>query len=283
MRQEKISQDIITRIGDSIVQHGSLNKRVYLMNLAPEDCPDILPELEHLAKKNNCTKIFAKIPEKQADAFKKAGYVTEAYIPGFFRGREGAMFMALYLDEKRGRPADRALLDRVLAVAGSKAKASPGASCSKQHRVLRMSGADADDMARVFSLVFDSYPFPIFNADYLRKTMLHNVVYFGVRQGDKLVGLASAEMDMQSLAAEMTDFAILPQHRGMGLAGILLDQMSEKTREMGIITLFTIARAVSFGMNITFARAGFKFAGTLINNTHIAGRMENMNVWHKKL
>jgi hypothetical protein len=36
-------------------------------------------------------------------------------------------------------------------------------------------------------------------------------------------------------------------------------------------------------MNITFARAGFKFAGTLINNTHIAGRMENMNVWRKKL
>lgn len=278
-----MSQDIITRIGGSIVQHGSLNKRVYLMNLAPEDCPGILPELEHLAKKHDCTKIFAKIPEKQADAFKKAGYMTEAYIPGFFRGREDVQFMAFYLDENRQKPANESLLNRVLAVAGSKAKTSPGVSCSKQHRVLRMSEADADDMARLFSQVFDSYPFPIFNADYLRKTMLNNVIYFGVRRGDKLVGLASAEMDMQSLAAEMTDFATLPQYRGMGLAGILLDQMSKETREMGIITLFTIARAVSFGMNITFARANFKFAGTLINNTHIAGRMENMNVWHKKL
>lgn len=278
-----MSQDIITRIGNSIIQHGSLNKRVYLMNLAPEDCPDILPRLDHLARKNDYTKIFAKVPEMQADAFKKAGYVTEAYIPGFFRGWQDVQFMAFYLDENRQKPANQSLLNRVLAVAGSKAKTCPKATCSKQYRVLRMSEADADDMARLFSQVFDSYPFPIFNADYLRKTMLNNVIYFGVRREDELVGLASAEMDMQSLAAEMTDFATLPRYRGMGLAGILLDQMSKKTGEMGIITLFTIARAVSFGMNITFSRAGFKYAGTLINNTHIAGRMENMNLWYKHI
>jgi beta-lysine N6-acetyltransferase len=253
------------------------------MNLAPEDYPDILPRLDHLARKNDYTKIFAKVPEKQADVFKKAGYVTEAYIPGFFRGRQDVQFMAFYLDANRQKPANQSLLNRVLAVAGSKAKTCPKATCSKKYRVLRMSEADADDMAKLFSHVFDSYPFPIFNADYLRKNMLSNVIYFGVRREDELVGLASADMDMQSLAAEMSDFATLPRYRGMGLAGILLDQMSKKTEAMGIITLFTIARAVSFGMNITFARAGFKYAGTLINNTHIAGRMENMNLWYKHI
>jgi hypothetical protein len=45
--------------------------------------------------------------------------------------------------------------------------------------------------------------------------------------------------------------------------------------------LYTIARAISVGMNITFARCGYDFGGTLVNNTQIAGRIESMNVWYK--
>jgi hypothetical protein len=36
-------------------------------------------------------------------------------------------------------------------------------------------------------------------------------------------------------------------------------------------------------MNVTFARCGYRFAGTLINNTQISGRIESMNVWYKGL
>ncbi|MFH1725408.1 MAG: putative beta-lysine N-acetyltransferase, partial [Elusimicrobiota bacterium] len=45
----------------------------------------------------------------------------------------------------------------------------------------------------------------------------------------------------------------------------------------------TIARAVSFGMNIAFARVGYSFGGTLWNNTNISGNIESMNIWHKRL
>ena len=273
--------DIIARLGSSTIQHGALNKRIYLMNLAPEDCPDIVPDLEHLAKKEGYTKIFAKVPEKQTGPFKQAGYITEAYVPGFFRGREGAGFMGFFLNGERQKSANRSLLCKVLATARCKAKTGPRDHSSQQYRISRMGVSDADDMAGLYSLVFDSYPFPIFDPGYLKKTMQNNVLYVGVRHGDQLVGLASAETDPNSLSAEMSDFATHPSHRSKGLAGILLDQISRKTGEMGIITLFTIARAVSFGMNITFARAGYEFAGTLVNNTHIAGRMESMNVWYK--
>ena len=251
------------------------------MNLAPGDCPDIVPDLEHLAQKEGYTKIFAKVPEKQTGHFKQAGYITEAYIPGFFRGSEGAGFMGFYLDGERQKPADGSLLCRVLATARFKAKTGSRDDSSQQYRISRMGVSDAEDMARLYSLVFDSYPFPIFDPGYLKKAMGKNVLYFGVRLDDQLVGLASAETDMNSLSAEMSDFATHPSHRGKGLAGFLLDQISRKTGEMGMVTLFTIARAVSFGMNITFARAGYEFAGTLVNNTHIAGRMESMNVWYK--
>jgi hypothetical protein len=47
-------------------------------------------------------------------------------------------------------------------------------------------------------------------------------------------------------------------------------------------TLYTIARSHSAGMNITFAKKGYLFGGTLINNTDISGKIESMNVWYKK-
>ena len=36
-------------------------------------------------------------------------------------------------------------------------------------------------------------------------------------------------------------------------------------------------------MNITFAKHGYSFAGTLTNNTQISGQLESMNVWYKAL
>ncbi|HOM70936.1 MAG TPA: putative beta-lysine N-acetyltransferase, partial [Armatimonadota bacterium] len=48
-------------------------------------------------------------------------------------------------------------------------------------------------------------------------------------------------------------------------------------------TAYTIARSLSYGMNITFAKQGYQYAGTLTNNTNICGHMESMNVWYKHL
>ncbi|MFP4454631.1 MAG: putative beta-lysine N-acetyltransferase [Desulfonatronovibrio sp.] len=275
-----MSPDIIARIGDSVIQHGPLSSRVYLMSLAPDDCPAIIPEMEKLARTKGYTKIFAKIPQTQAPLFKEAGYITEANIPGFFRGRQGAAFMALYLDENRGRPTERSLLSKVLAISRSKGKTAPKSCCPREYQISRMSVSDIHDMAGLYSRVFESYPFPIFDPDYLAQTMENKVMYFGVRHKGRLIGLGSAETDMDALNAEMTDFATLADYRGRGLAGILLDLMTRESRKMGILTQYTIARAGSFGMNITFARAGYEFAGTLLNNTHIAGQLESMNVWY---
>ena len=69
----------------------------------------------------------------------------------------------------------------------------------------------------------------------------------------------------------------------MGLATHLLAKMEKAIRRIGIKTAFTIARAYSFGMNITFAKHGYTYAGPLVNNTQISGDLQSMNVWHKRL
>ena len=81
----------------------------------------------------------------------------------------------------------------------------------------------------------------------------------------------------------MTDFATLPEYRGRHLATALLRRMEQQVKQRGIQTAYTIARAVSYGMNITFAKTGYAFAGTLANNTNICGNLESMNVWYKHL
>jgi len=62
-----------------------------------------------------------------------------------------------------------------------------------------------------------------------------------------------------------------------------LEEMERSMTEQGMRTAFSIARALSPAMNILFAKEGYIFGGTLVNNTQIAGHVESMNVWHKHL
>jgi putative beta-lysine N-acetyltransferase len=147
--------------------------------------------------------------------------------------------------------------------------------------IKQASAKDTKEMAALYRQVFATYPFPIHDPEYLRKTMDNDVVYFGVWHDGMLVALSSCEIHSGISNAEMTDFAAMPDHRGQNLALHLLLCMETELKQRCIGVAYTIARAYSFGMNITFARAGYIFAGTLTNNTNIGGQIESMNVWYK--
>jgi putative beta-lysine N-acetyltransferase len=98
-----------------------------------------------------------------------------------------------------------------------------------------------------------------------------------------MIAASSSEMDQPERNTEMTDFATLPEARGQGLATALLGRMEADAAELGLSMAYTIARSPSYGMNITFARMGYAYAGRLKNNTNIGGDFESMNVWYKKL
>jgi putative beta-lysine N-acetyltransferase len=81
----------------------------------------------------------------------------------------------------------------------------------------------------------------------------------------------------------MTDFATNPEYSGNNLSLLLLRAMEEEMIIRKVKTVYTIARSYSKGMNITFAKQNYQYMGTLINNTNIAGNIENMNVWYKSI
>lgn len=277
--------DTIVKIENSKIQHGPQNDRIYLMHLAKQDMPEILLKLDVMANSCGYSKIFAKVPKKFSNAFLEKGYVAEATVLGFYNKIEDCVFMSKFLDAKRSIEVDNVLNKKVLAVASSKKPNNQTElhSLSNEFTFRKATLMDATEMASVYSQVFDSYPFPVFNPEYIKETMQDNVVYFGIWKGDSLIALSSCEMCLEYTNVEMTDFAILPEYRGHKFSHFLLEEMEKEMKKNKIKTAYTIARSASFGMNRTFAKCGYYFGGVLVKNTQIGGKIEDMNIWFKSL
>lgn len=280
-----IMTDRIERIGkQSVIQHGQFNKRIYLIKLYPEDAAGITTLLNTLAREEGYTKIFCKVPTWSAPLFNADGYIQEAFVPGFYQGFTGASFMSKFLNSDRLLGIENGHLSELSTLLRSYNDRQLSAdSLSGEENIEQLKETDAKEISEIYRKVFPSYPFPIHDPDYIKRTMKENMVYFGVRLNEKLIALSSAEMDMGGSNAEMTDFATLPEARGMKLSVALLRVMEEAMRNMGINMLYTIARLKSIPMNKTFLSQGYQYAGTLINNTNISGGIESMNVLYKKV
>jgi putative beta-lysine N-acetyltransferase len=254
------------------------------MKLDWRDAPEIVERLERLADVRDYGKIFCKVPAPAVEPFVEAGFVEEASIPGFFTGRIDAAFMSGFRKSERAEldEGERSTIEETLELALVRRGDLP-ARAADGYRIRRLREGDASRLAGLYRIVFRSYPFRIFDPDYLRDTMAGHIRYYGAFQGGRLVAASSAETDRDARNTEMTDFATAPEHRGHGLAARLLLAMERDMKSSDFQTAYTIARATSPGMNVTFARCGYDFAGTLVNNTQIAGRIESMNVWHKNL
>jgi putative beta-lysine N-acetyltransferase len=275
--------DTIVRRGKSVIQHGRFNNRVYVMRLDPADIPGIIRFADALALREGYSKIFVKVPESSVDLFTASGYIREAMVPCFYRGTEPAIFMAKYFEASRKEVSDPAIVSQVLegatshAITGSFQPLPPGFS-------LAVAGEDdAPGIAALYRLVFETYPFPIFDPAFLRESMQGDVRYYIVRNTHTLAAVASCEIDTRNRNIEVTDFATNPIFRGRGFASTLLHTMETEMKKEGGVLAYTIARATFPPINMVFSAAGYRFGGLLPNNTNICGAMESMNVWYKRL
>ncbi len=275
--------DTIEKIDDWTIQHGPFNNRIYLMKPGSADAARIVGELDRMADEKGYTKIFAKVQPECADVFFERGYKQEALVPGFFgRDRDG-FFLSKFFSEERKLEKDPDKMEKALELALRKRRRGEGGWQDKSVPVEECSPKDAKEIGSLYDSVFETYPFPIHDPRYVKNTMRDNVRYFRVRGRKRIAALASCEMDEEHMHAEMTDFATRPGHRGKGLGGVILEKMERVLRREGFRIAYSIARATSVGMNVTFAKNGYIHAGTLVNNTNICGRFESMNVWYKNL
>lgn len=277
--------DQITTLGNSCIQHGHRNNRIYLMHLSDKNVPWIIEQLDAMAKSNSYSKIFVKIPKSYQELFSEQNYIAEGMVPKFFNHSEDCIFMSKFLDKKRNTPVNQKRNQQIIEIALSKKELASldEAKLPAGYLLRKAIPSDAENMARLYSTVFESYPFPIFDPSYIKKTMNENIVYYGVWKEHSLIALSSCEMSMKDKNVEMTDFAILPNYRNQKLSHILLSHMEKEMAKRGIKTAYTIARSASAGMNCTFGKNAYHYGGTLIQNTQISGSLEDMNIWFKGL
>lgn len=275
--------DKIVTIGSSILQYGKYNDRIYLLKLSTHDFPDILDQLDELALKEQYSKIIAKVPSFAKDGYAGYGYSTEAFIPRFYNGIENVYFMSKYFTRSRKQSHDPEKIMEILNAAAAKSVEERAVELPAGFYYKICDSSDIHQIAEVYRSVFETYPFPIHDPKYIRKTMNENFIYFSIRKNNKIVALASTEMDVDSQNVEMTDFAALPEYQGNGFGAYLLRKMENEMNKRNISTTYTIARALSCGINMIFAKMGYRYSGTLFNNTNISGSFESMNVWYKFL
>lgn len=266
--------DRFEKLYNATVHHGKFSDRAYITETAPCFCLSDLEGIELTAKKAGYSKIIAKV--KEPDLFTENGYQCEAFFP--LKNGKKVSFMAKYLKAERMAVKNGIIITDVLI----EAENTEVKSHASDLRIQRLSSKDTVSLSELYRQVFETYPFPIHNADYLRRTMTENTRYFGIFSGEKLIAAASAETDREKNYAEMSDFATLEEYRRLGFAATLNAEMEKSLYNDGVKCYYTIARSVSYGMNKTFAGCGYTFTGTLFNNTNIGGGIESMNVWYKQ-
>lgn len=273
--------DKIEKLGNSIIQHGKHNNRIYGMKIDSRDMPGLISEFDELAELKGYTKIFIKCPARFLPDFIAEGYVVEGFIPLFFSKKTDCFFVSKFLDKKRKTiPAEE--LRNFGSLLGTSVNDSKNAIF--KYEIGRLAIEDSDAISKIFRQVFKTYPFPVHQPSYIKQTIQGNTTwYFGVKNGARLIGISSAELDLSSQNAEMTDFGVLPDYRGKNIAYRLLNRMEQEMKAIDIKTLYTIARLKEPGMNKTFLKSGYKYSGTLINNTNISGNTESMNLFYKQI
>ena len=222
-------------------------------------------------------KIIIKSRKEEISNFVTQGYQPEAFVKGYFNGVD-MYFLSKYTSDARSVNSkyydEQQIIDKIL-------KEEIPNNQIGIDEVLIATESDAVELTHLYTETFKFYPTPIFEPGYVLKTMKEGTLYVIIREGDKIVSAASAEIEQTFSNAELTDCASLPQAQGKGYMKKLLLKLEQILNQHKIHCLYTIARSESYSMNKVFYQLHYTYSGRMTNNCYIYSGMEDMNVWFK--
>lgn len=242
-----------------------------------------LEKIIDFAAVNQAGKIIGNSDISNLKIFTAAGFCIEGKIDGFFKGKD-AYCVSYFIDETRKIAADSVeenmLINRCLKTHG---KYIAGGSNTLPYSIRTATQRDIGEIAALFSTVFSTYPTPVYDEDYLCETMNGKILYKVAELEGKIIGIASADMDIENLNAEMTDCATYSEYRGKGVLSNIIKELELELKNRNFITLYSLSRAINIGINMVLCKHEYKYAGRLINNCNICGAFEDMNIWTKNI
>ncbi|MCY6371122.1 putative beta-lysine N-acetyltransferase [Clostridium ganghwense] len=267
--------------GNAKIKVDTFNKRIKILQLTG-DLKELLQKLKPLIEEHELAKIFYISLEEDIEKFKEQGFIMEAKIDNFLNGKSG-YFLSKFLTTKRKMSISIPEEEEILIKAREYIDEKYYYPMDKKFTIKTAEEDDVFKMTQLYNEVFETYPTPLHDEKFIKSAINNDVLFKLILWDDKIISSASADMDSRYLNAEMTDCATLKQYRGEGLMGRLIYELEEALKKTNYKVLYSMARAISPGMNIVFSKHGYEYGGRLINHCHICGQLEDMNIWIKKL
>ncbi|WP_342431969.1 putative beta-lysine N-acetyltransferase [Neobacillus sp. FSL H8-0543] len=242
----------------------------------------LLHKAEELAHQHHAEKLIIKARAEDFLALYERGFQPEAVVDRFFLGSDAHFFSKYYTPERKKNDhwiTEDGMIQSIYQLDSTIQKTYPPI----EYELKKGDESSAEELSALYKQIFQIYPTPLHNPDYVKKTMQEGTIYYVFYYQGKIVSAASAEVNEFYKNAELTDCATLSEHRKYGLMKIILQELERELKQKGIYCAYSIARSLSFGMNAVLFQLGYKYRGRLMNNCYIYDKLENMNMWVKNL
>lgn len=280
MPQYGISQNISNKHFQANLFIDNHNQRLKIVDY--EGDPAVLASrMIKLCQEDGLGKIIAVIDDRDEKVFRHNGYILEGNIPGYFKGKDGHC-LSYFTKQERAHSIPLEKEDMIISQA-QEVRGQYQFSENNKFVFRDANESDANQLAKLYDTVFKSYPTPMDNPAYIKKVMNQKVLFKVAEVAGQIVSAASADMNSVLLNAEITDCATLTEYRGQGLLSDLIYQLEGELIKKDFVTLFSLSRALSVGVNIVLVKQGYVYSGRQINNCDIMGKFEDMNIWVKRL
>lgn len=241
---------------------------------------DCVEEVLKVAKDIAAEKIIFKTRKEDVQDLLSQGFLYEGSIDKFFLGSD-CYFLVKYTVDERRNSFNWIKEDQILAGVQKLPSNVEVEVVPQVYQGRKAEEADALELAKLYDKVFEIYPTPMNNPEYVKKCMESGTVFYIYLLNEEIVSAASAEINDFYHNAEITDCATLPEHRQYGLMKHLLEKLERYLVSNEIYCIYSIARSLSFGMNAALHQRGYCYRGRLANNCFIFDKLEDMNLWVK--
>ncbi|WP_257350464.1 putative beta-lysine N-acetyltransferase [Pseudalkalibacillus decolorationis] len=234
-------------------------------------------EITNLLNDYPFTKIIIKSRQEDWSTFLSYGYQVEAIFQGYFNGND-AYGMAMYKENAR-RTSEHWMIEDDTLHQVQKLSCTLESPEASGYIFRKACMDDAQGLAKLYQAVFEIYPTPMNDPTFISRLIQGDSIFYLTEYEGQIVSAASAEINMTYHNAEITDCATLPAHRKNGLMKVLIAKLEEDLKENSIYCTYSIARALSFGMNAVFQQRKYTYTGRFTKNCKIFNKLEDMNLW----
>jgi beta-lysine N6-acetyltransferase len=242
----------------------------------------IIEKSEEIAHKHQVEKLIFKARSEDYFSLIERGLLPEAVVDHYFLGSTAYFFSKFYTAERKRNDhwiTEDGIIHSIYQLQGSAERGN----LPHEYYLRKADESCAEELSALYRQVFQIYPTPLHDPEYVKKTIKEGTIYFVYYYQGEIVSAASAEINSFYKNAELTDCATLTEHRKYGLMKLILNELEGELRMNGIFCAYSIARSLSFGMNAVLYQLGYTYRGRFMNNCYIYDKLENMNMWVKNL